>query len=319
MQPFVSGEDVCVCNGELYGFREVRKYLASIGYRFTSDSDCEIILPLWKEYGTKMFNMLDAEFAMIIYDAREDRYIAARDPIGIRPLYYGYVRQKYIDDASTFGLAKGSGKDRGIVFASEPKNLAGLVKEIYPFPPGYYYMITGMWRASGIITFFVYYGIKIITPHLFILVAFLLSALLSYALGTSFGVAGTLGVIFITLAKSGDVNLAIAGGAILSGIYFGDRGSPVSSSAALTAAITHTDLAKNVREMMHSAILPMAICTAAYGVLSYMNPIRHVRLDDNSVSRTDNIFEASEIFDDPVYRFSDILEIITARFSNRYC
>ena len=141
-------------------------------------------------------------------------------------------------------------------------------------------MITGMWRASGIITFFVYYGIKIITPHLFILVAFLLSALLSYALGTSFGVAGTLGVIFITLAKSGDVNLAIAGGAILSGIYFGDRGSPVSSSAALTAAITHTDLAKNVREMMHSAILPMAICTAAYGVLSYMNPIRHV---DNAV------------------------------------
>jgi len=140
MQPFVSDEDVCVCNGELYGFREVRKYLASIGYRFTSDSDCEIILPLWKEYGTKMFNMLDAEFAMIIYDAREDRYIAARDPIGIRPLYYGYVRQKYIDDASTYGLAKGSGKDRGIVFASEPKNLAGLVKEIYPFPPGYYYM-----------------------------------------------------------------------------------------------------------------------------------------------------------------------------------
>ena len=79
------------------------------------------LLPLYKEYGTDMFRRLDAEFALILYDGDTQSYIAARDPIGIRPLYYGY---------DPHGV---------IVFASEPKNLVGLVGEIMPFPPGHYY------------------------------------------------------------------------------------------------------------------------------------------------------------------------------------
>ncbi len=88
--------------------------------------------------------------------------------------------------------------------------------------------ITAAWRSSGTIAFFVYYGIKLITPDLFLIVTFILSCLLSYALGTSFGVAGTVGVIFITLARSGGVSEIVTAGAVMSGIYFGDRGSPVS-------------------------------------------------------------------------------------------
>ena len=87
----------------------------------SSGSDCEILLPLYREYGVDMFAMLDAEFACILYDGEAREFIAARDPIGIRPLYYGY------DSQGT------------IVFASEPKNLLGLVGEITPFPPGHYY------------------------------------------------------------------------------------------------------------------------------------------------------------------------------------
>ena len=85
MQPFHRGGDMAVCNGELYGFRPVKKALEAKGYVFASDSDCEIILPLWQEYGTDMFAGLDAEFAMIIYDSASDSLVAARDPIGIRP------------------------------------------------------------------------------------------------------------------------------------------------------------------------------------------------------------------------------------------
>ena len=119
MQPFHLGKDACVCNGELYGFRPVKEKLAE-KYTFVSDSDCEIILPMYREYGLDMFRMLDAEFAMVIYDGEQDAYIAARDPIGIRPLFYGY--------------------DHGdIVFASEAKNLVGLVDKVFPFPPGHYY------------------------------------------------------------------------------------------------------------------------------------------------------------------------------------
>ena len=121
MQPFALDGSFVVCNGELYGFRPLKRQLAEKGYQFRSGSDCEILLPLYREYGLDMFARLDAEFALILYDGEKDDLIAARDPIGIRPLYYGY------DSAGA------------IVFASEPKNLVGLCADIRPFPPGCYY------------------------------------------------------------------------------------------------------------------------------------------------------------------------------------
>ena len=81
MQPFYRGADCVVCNGELYGFRPVKAELEAEGYTFASDSDCEIILPLYYKYGLAMFKRLDAEFAMILYDSRKKLLIAARDPI----------------------------------------------------------------------------------------------------------------------------------------------------------------------------------------------------------------------------------------------
>ena len=121
MQPFTRGADCVACNGELYGFRPVKAELEAEGYTFASDSDCEIILPLYYKYGLAMFKHLDAEFAMILYDSRKKLLIAARDPIGIRPLYYGYSESGHI------------------MFASEPKNLVGLCHRVMPFPPGHYY------------------------------------------------------------------------------------------------------------------------------------------------------------------------------------
>ena len=121
MQPFEMDGSYVVCNGEIYGFDKLKEQLIKKGYSFKSESDCEIILPLYREYGVETFKMLDAEFACIIYDGKNKEYIAARDPIGIRPLYYGYDDKKVI------------------IFASEPKNLVGLVDKIMPFPPGHYY------------------------------------------------------------------------------------------------------------------------------------------------------------------------------------
>ena len=108
-------------------------------------------------------------------------------------------------------------------------------------------MVTALWRASGTISFFLYYGLEGLRPASFLLVAFLLSAVLSFALGTCYGVTGTAGVVLITLARSGGVDLAVTAGAILSGAYFGDRCSPMSSCATLVAACTGTELYKNVR------------------------------------------------------------------------
>ena len=136
--------------------------------------------------------------------------------------------------------------------------------------------VTATWRISGTITVFVYYGIRIITPYLFLLITFLLSCLLSYALGTSFGVAGTVGVIFMTLARSGGVDPVITAGVLMSGVYFGDRGSPVSSSANMVASVTETKIYDNVRQMMRVAIIPFVLTALVYAALSLMNPISHV-------------------------------------------
>ena len=120
MQPFGLNGSWVVCNGEIYGFEKLKQALSK-DYTFTSESDCEVLLPMYEKYGVGMFAKLDAEFACILYDGKQKKFIAARDPIGIRPLYYGY---------------DGNGT---ILFASEPKNLVGLTDKILPFPPGHYY------------------------------------------------------------------------------------------------------------------------------------------------------------------------------------
>ena len=120
MQPFELHGSYLVCNGEIYGFDKFKAELSKT-YHFISESDCEVLLPLYEKYGVDMFAMLDAEYALILFDAKSGSFVAARDPIGIRPLYYGY------DKAGV------------ILFASEPKSLVGLTDKIMPFPPGHYY------------------------------------------------------------------------------------------------------------------------------------------------------------------------------------
>ncbi|WP_298033453.1 asparagine synthase B [uncultured Dysosmobacter sp.] len=150
MQPFELDGDYVVCNGEIYGFRPLKRQLAEKGYQFKSGSDCEILLPLFHEYGLDMFAQLDAEFALIIYDSKTDSLIAARDPIGIRPLFYGYDREG------------------AIVFASEAKNLVGLCDEVCPFPPGHYYAYGKFVRYADLttVTEYVPDGLETVCKHI---------------------------------------------------------------------------------------------------------------------------------------------------------
>ena len=76
MQPFRLEDDYVVCNGELYGFRPLRERLMQT-YEIKSGSDCEILLPLYREYGVEMFKTLDAAFALILYAGRRQKVIAA--------------------------------------------------------------------------------------------------------------------------------------------------------------------------------------------------------------------------------------------------
>ncbi len=137
MQPFTLDGNAVVCNGELYGFRALKEQLFP-EYAFQSGSDCELLLPMYKRYGTEMFAMLDAEFALILYDRASRSLIAARDPLGIRPLFYGFD------------------EDGAILFASEAKNLVGLTDRIDPFPPGFYWKDGAFTRYADVTSVSVY-------------------------------------------------------------------------------------------------------------------------------------------------------------------
>lgn len=133
--------------------------------------------------------------------------------------------------------------------------------------------ITAVWRACGTISFIVYYGIVFISAKYFILSAFLLCSIVSFLLGTSFGTVGTVGVVLTVLAKSGHVDINMTAGAIIAGAYFGDRCSPMSSSANLVATLTNTKLYINVKNMMITSIVPFIISVIGYIYLSHWNPL----------------------------------------------
>lgn len=120
-QPFSSRSKTnLVCNGEIYNHRQLKTdYIDR--YDFVSDSDCEVILPIFEEYGIeKLMHYLDGEFAFVL--ERDGTFYAGRDPIGIRPLFFG----KSLTDGK-------------LAFASEAKALQGLCEDIKPFPPGHFY------------------------------------------------------------------------------------------------------------------------------------------------------------------------------------
>ncbi|PAB59118.1 Na+/H+ antiporter NhaC family protein [Anaeromicrobium sediminis] len=150
--------------------------------------------------------------------------------------------------------------------------------------------ITSVWMASGTVAGIVYYGIKYMNPNYFILYAFLISSLMSFLLGTAFGTTSTVGVALIIMAKGGGIDLSVAAGAIIGGAYFGDRCSPMSSSANLVANLTDTNLYTNIRSMFKTGTIPYIVSMILYLVLSLRMPLTIVGSSiDNQILNTFNI------------------------------
>lgn len=129
-------------------------------------------------------------------------------------------------------------------------------------------LITGIWMSCGTVPAIIYYGMKFMNLRYFILYAFLITSVVSFLLGTSFGSVSTVGVALILIAKNAGLNADIVAGAIISGAYFGDRCSPMSSSANLVANLTKTNIYTNVRNMFKTSIVPYFLTCIAYLYLS---------------------------------------------------
>ncbi|KAF7049376.1 hypothetical protein CFC21_057927 [Triticum aestivum] len=111
---------VVVANGEIYNHKKIRKQFAA-KHTFTTGSDCEVIIPLYEEYGENFVNMLDGVFSFVLYDTRNKTYMAARDAVGVNPLYFG------------------RGSDGSVWIASEMKALHEDCPKFELFPPGNLY------------------------------------------------------------------------------------------------------------------------------------------------------------------------------------
>ena len=138
--------------------------------------------------------------------------------------------------------------------------------------------MTGIWRGCATVQLLVVRSAELIHPKLFIFFAFLLCAAVSYLIGTSFGTAATIGVVMMTLCRVNNGNLLLTTGAIISGIYVGDRGAPASSCATLVAHLTKTDLYRNVKRMLIDVIPALLLTAAVYLVLSFFYPLESVDL-----------------------------------------
>ena len=132
-------------------------------------------------------------------------------------------------------------------------------------------VVTALWRAAGPIPMIICYASKLIHPSAFLLLAFLLNALISFLTGTAFGTAATMGVICMTMARAMGVEPMIAGGAILSGVFWGDRCSPVSTSALLVSELTKTDLYENIKRMFKTGLIPTILTCGIYLALGIMS------------------------------------------------
>ena len=133
-------------------------------------------------------------------------------------------------------------------------------------------VLTAFWRAAGTIPMIGCDASRLIRPSVFLLMSFLLNSAVSVLTGTSFGTAATMGIICVTMGNTMNVSPVLTGGAVLSGVFFGDRCSPVSTSALLVAALTETDIYHNIRQMLRSALVPFLLTCAVYLAIGFRSP-----------------------------------------------
>ena len=128
-------------------------------------------------------------------------------------------------------------------------------------------VMTALWRAAGTVPLLVCQAAELIRPSVFLLMTFLLNCFLSVMTGTSLGTAATMGVVCAAMGTAFGVSPMLTGGAILSGVFFGDRSSPVSTSALLVATVTKTDIYDNIKAMVRTAAVPFLLACGVYAAL----------------------------------------------------
>ena len=132
-------------------------------------------------------------------------------------------------------------------------------------------MMIGVWLLSGTIPTMIYYGLKLLSPKIFLIAAVLICSITSLATGTSWGTMGTMGLALIGIGKGLGMPIGPTAGAVLAGAYFGDKMSPLSDTTNLAPAMAGTDVFTHVKYMLKSTIVAYVISLGFFGVYGFMH------------------------------------------------
>jgi NhaC family Na+:H+ antiporter len=125
-------------------------------------------------------------------------------------------------------------------------------------------MVVGVWMISGTIPAMVYYGLRILRPRIFLVAAFLFSALVSVAMGTTWGTVSSVGVALTVIGQSMGFPLPLTAGAVVSGAFAGATVSPISPMAHLAATVSEVDFTDHVRNIFIHSLPALVICILCF-------------------------------------------------------
>lgn len=129
--------------------------------------------------------------------------------------------------------------------------------------------LSGTWLLSGIVPAMIYYGLKILSPGIFLFASCIVSAIVSLATGSSWSTVATVGVALFGIGQALELPEGVVAGAIISGAYFGDKMSPLSDTTNLAPAMAGTDLFTHIRYMMYTTIPSLALTLIIFFVWGF--------------------------------------------------
>lgn len=128
-------------------------------------------------------------------------------------------------------------------------------------------MLIGTWILSGVVPTMIYYGLKILSPGIFLIAATILCTIVAIATGSSWTTAGTVGIALIGIGEGLGIPLPIVAGAIISGAYAGDKMSPLSDTTNLAPAMAGSDLFDHIKHMAYTTGPSYVIALILYGII----------------------------------------------------
>lgn len=130
-------------------------------------------------------------------------------------------------------------------------------------------VLIGVWLLSGVVPTMIYYGLSILSPSIFLVATVIICSITSLATGTSWGAAGTIGLALMGIAQGLGIPAPIAAGAIISGVYFGDKMSPLSDTTNLAPAMAGTDVFTHIKFMLPTTIISYGITLVLFLIIGF--------------------------------------------------